>query len=121
MKPFPITLRALLCGGALLFAAVATLQAGSATWNSDPVSGDWNTAANWTPNTVPNGPADVATLATSNITELVFSTIIQTNEIIFNPGASPFTLMTVDSSHLTISGLGITNNSGITQNFVTND
>jgi len=95
--------------------------AGGATWSSNPVSDDWNTAANWTPNTVPNGPADVATFATSDITELVFSAIIQTNEIIFNPGASAFTLMTADSGQLTISGTGITNNSGITQNFVTNN
>ena len=35
--------------------------AGSATWNSNPVSNDWNTAANWTPATVPNGPEDIAT------------------------------------------------------------
>src|SRR6266446_2574459 len=29
---------------------------GSATWNLNPTSGDWNTATNWTPETVPNGP-----------------------------------------------------------------
>jgi hypothetical protein len=35
-------------------------RADSATWNLDPVNGDWNTAANSTPNTVPNSPDDVA-------------------------------------------------------------
>src|SRR5439155_17434789 len=35
-------------------------RAGSATWNLNPMSGDWNTAANWTPATVPNSPADTA-------------------------------------------------------------
>jgi hypothetical protein len=29
----------------------------SAQWNFNPVSGDWNTAANWTPTTVPDGPS----------------------------------------------------------------
>ena len=27
---------------------------------TNPSSGDWNTAANWTPTTVPNGPSDIA-------------------------------------------------------------
>ena len=42
--------------------------AGSATWNLNPTSGDWNTATNWTPATVPNGPTDTATFGVSNIT-----------------------------------------------------
>jgi hypothetical protein len=42
--------------------------AGSATWLSSPLSSDWNTAANWMPNTVPNGPADVASFDVSNTT-----------------------------------------------------
>jgi hypothetical protein len=41
-------------------------HAGSATWNLDPISSDWNIAANWTPNTVPNGPDDIATFELSN-------------------------------------------------------
>ena len=43
-------------------------NAGSATWNSSPATGDWNTATNWTPATVPNGPSDPATFALSNRT-----------------------------------------------------
>jgi len=34
--------------------------------NLNPGSGDWNTAANWTPMTVPNGSADTATFALSS-------------------------------------------------------
>jgi hypothetical protein len=34
--------------------------AGSAMWNLNPDTGDWNTANNWTPATVPNGPIDIA-------------------------------------------------------------
>jgi hypothetical protein len=48
-------------------------QAGSATWNLNPTSGDWNTAANWTPPTVPNGPSDTASFDTSNETAVSFS------------------------------------------------
>jgi autotransporter-associated beta strand protein len=100
----------------LLF-ILQTTFAGSATWNLNPTSGDWNTAANWTPNTVPNGLDDVATFGVSNQTGVSISSVVtEVNEVIFNPGASAFTV--TDSWYLTISGIGITNNSGIAQNFV---
>ena len=41
------------------------------------------------------------------------------NTIVFNPGASNFTITTSPALVLTISGVGITNNSGVTQHFVT--
>src|SRR4029453_12834390 len=41
---------------------------GGPTWNLNPASGDWNTASNWTPATVPNGPAYTATFDVSNMT-----------------------------------------------------
>src|SRR5438477_2698053 len=75
------------------------------------------TLENWTPETVPNGPDDVATFATSGITS-IFLSEIEVSEIVFNPGASSFTI-TSDSFHLfTVSGLGIINNSGVTQQFI---
>lgn len=40
--------------------------AGSATWKASPAAGDWNTAANWSPATVPNADADTATFDISN-------------------------------------------------------
>ena len=44
-----------LVAAALLFvAAQRPSLAGSATWATNPTSGEWNTAANWVPNTVPN-------------------------------------------------------------------
>ena len=43
-----------------LLLAAATTFGGSATWNLNPTTGDWNTATNWTPETVPNGPAETA-------------------------------------------------------------
>jgi len=106
----------------LLFSTASSTYAGSATWKTNPVSGDWNTASNWMPPTVPNGPSDTATFATSNTTSVsVSQPITETNGIMFNAGASPFTITvaatTSTSSQLTISGVGITNNSGIAQNF----
>ena len=57
----------------LLLSTIA--QAGSATWDLDPMSGDWNTAANWTPTTVPNHPADTATFGLSNTTDVAISAV----------------------------------------------
>lgn len=92
-------------------------SAGSATWNLNPGSGDWNTATNWTPAAVPNGTNDVATFAASNTTAITVSLQTTVNGITFNPGASPFTI-TTGQILFTISGAGMTNNSGITQNVV---
>jgi len=88
--------------------------AGSATWNLNPTSHDWNTAANWTPNTVPNDPSDIATFDVSNTTSISGTNEIDLAEIIFNPAASAFTI-TVRYPGLNFYGAGITNNSGVVQ------
>ena len=100
-----------------LLPAGSTSVAGSATWKAAPATGDWNTAANWMPATVPNSPADTATFATSNITGVSLSNLITVNSIVFNSGASAFTI-TDNSFVFTISGVGVTNNSAASQNFV---
>jgi autotransporter-associated beta strand protein len=92
--------------------------AGSATWNLNPATNDWNTAANWTPATVPNGPADIATFDLSNTTDVSISASTLVDSIIFNLGASAFTITGEIGTSLTVSGEGVVNNSGITQNFV---
>ncbi len=104
---------------AMLISGVQTSQAGSATWSAAPDSGDWNTTINWTPATVPNGPADTAAFNTSGTTTVSPSANTEVNSIVFNAGASAFTITATPTLTLTISGVGITNNSGITQNFVT--
>ena len=101
-----------------LFLTLATVQAASATWSMSPISNDWNTAANWTPNTVPNGPDDVATFGLSHHTGVFVSTDTEVNEVIFNAGASPFTINAAGDQELTVSAVGIINDSGIAQNFV---
>src|SRR6266446_9157462 len=95
--------------------------AGSATWNLNPISNDWNTATNWTPATVPNGPTDVATFDLSNTTDVFVSASTLVDSIIFNSGASAFTITGEIGTSLTISGQGVVNNSGVTQNFVAPD
>src|ERR1700730_2735158 len=100
----------------LIFLVPVVAYADSAQWNLNPTSGDWNTAANWTPMTVPNGPADVATFALSNTTNVSISANTEVNGIIFTPAATNHYSITVPPSlTLTLSGTGITNNSGIVQ------
>ena len=109
-----------------LLSQVTGAFAGSATWNLNPTNGDWSIAANWTPPTVPNGPADTATFGLSSGTSILvgFGGSIEVNAIVFNAGASAFTISFGNTSFnnlYTISGVGITNNSAITQNFVVAD
>jgi autotransporter-associated beta strand protein len=101
---------------ALLF--ILTLEishAGSATWNLNPTSSDWNTAANWTPATVPNGPLDTGTFDVSNTNDISITASTEVNRIIFNPGASAFTFSI--NSPLHVDG-SIVNQSAGPQTFV---
>jgi autotransporter-associated beta strand protein len=102
----------------LIVVGVNLVQAGSATWNVSPGSGDWNTATNWTPATVPNGPSDVATFGRSSITAISISTDVEVKQIVFSPGASAYTIAPAnDMADLTLDAPGIANNSGIVQQF----
>ena len=94
------------------------VQADSATWNLNPTGGDWNTTANWTPNTVPNGPDDVATFDVSNQSSVSLSAITEVESILFQPDASAFTITVSSNLELTVSGAGIQNDSGSTQTFI---
>ena len=92
--------------------------AGSATWSANPISGDWNTAANWTPATVPNGTSDIATFDTSNLTDVSISVTTTVDGILFSPNASAFTISVFPTFPLSLTGFGITNNSGVKQAFL---
>jgi hypothetical protein len=102
----------------LALGPLSVVYARSATWSTNPSTGDWNTAANWTPPSVPNGPTNTATFDVSNITSVSLSADTQVNSVVFDSGASAYTITVPSSLSLTISGTGITNNSGIPQNFV---
>ncbi len=93
-------------------------QAGSATWQLDPAGNDWNAASNWMPNTVPNGPGEIATFEVSDQTDVSVNKPTEVNEIVFAPGASAFQITAQTSATLILSGVGISNNSGLEQNFV---
>src|SRR5436309_2138191 len=68
----------------LSLGVLSAVYADSATWRMNPMSGDWNTAANWTPDTVPNGPDNIATFGLSNQTAITVSTFgTEVNELIF--------------------------------------
>lgn len=104
---------------AILLLSSKSTQAGSATWQTNPVSGDWNTAANWTPNTVPNGPNDIATFALSDTTSVSLSADTTTaKEISFVGDASAFTISLSAGRTMTFTGVGVVNQSGLLQNFV---
>jgi autotransporter-associated beta strand protein len=103
----------------LLLSSATTTFAGSATWLQAPATNDWNTAGNWTPATVPNWAADTATFQSSNTTGVSISADTEVNGIVFNAGANMFTITASPVFFFSISGVGITNNSGITQSFVT--
>src|SRR6267143_5845485 len=76
----------------LMFAIPTVTYAISAQWDLHPISGNWNTAANWTPMGVPNGPADIATFGLSNTTNVSISADTTVDPITFAPGASAFTI-----------------------------
>ena len=102
----------------MLSLSASSASAGSATWSTSPVSGDWNTALNWSPSTIPNGPSDTATFATSSTTGISLSASTEVNGIVFDIGASAYIITNPGDLVATISGVGVTNNSGLTQNFV---
>ncbi len=116
-----LSVPALLFSGAFLLLASPGLQAGSATWNLNPTSGNWNSATNWTPSTIPNGPADVATFATSSNTLVSLSADVEVSGITFSPGANSFVVSSDPTNVLSITGGGVTNNSGATQQIVVSE
>jgi autotransporter-associated beta strand protein len=107
----------LLCG-LLLLIPNAPAQAGSATYLSGR---DWTIAQNWRPATVPNGPADTATIGISGQGPSIGTDIVL-DGIVFNANGMSFEVNVVPNTgikaSLTFMGVGITNNSGLLQRFI---
>lgn len=119
MKSKNLTQTVLLISMAAFLSLLSTrVTAGSDTWLFAPGDGNWNLNTNWVGGSVPNGAADVATFDASGTTALSLSANTQVDSIVFNPAASAFTTTISPGLGLTISGTGIINNSGNTQNFV---
>src|SRR5205823_10347139 len=112
------TLNFIIAAALLFLATQRHSLAGSAAWAANPTSGDWNTAANWRPQTVPDTSSDIATFATSSQAQVGISAIIAISGINFNQGADSFTITSEPGDPLTLSGSGIINSSGRLQTFL---
>ena len=99
-------LRAALLASSALIAAPAAAQ--DATWLAAPGSADFNTAANWTPATVPSG---VASFGASNTTSLTFSGSRNLDTFQFNGGAPAYTFTLGSPFTIHLNGDGVVNNS----------
>src|SRR6201997_4144286 len=92
--------------------AATSARAQNATWNATPSSGDFNTAANWTPATVPTG---TAFFGASNITSITFQPFTTTSigALQFNPGAPAYSFSTFPAlfTSISITGAGIVDGS----------
>src|SRR5262245_50339637 len=83
---------------------------------SAPVSGDWNTATNWSPS-APVNPGDTATFNTSRQTSLTLSASATVDSITFKAEPAAVTINT-QGHLLTMQGAGIVNNPGQTQTII---
>ena len=101
------TLARLLSTATLLLALYSPAHAQDATWLLNPASGNFNTAANWNPATVPTG---TAFFGTSNSTALTFSATTTVGGWTFNAGASAYTF--ANNQPLNFNGAGIVINGG---------
>ncbi len=100
---------------AVLLGATGVILAESATWNLNPATGEWNTATNWMPNTVPNGTDDIATFGVSNVTDVTQSTTTILGGMQFEPGANSYNINVLPGNNFRFNDAGVTNDSGITQ------
>src|ERR1043166_9859273 len=77
----------------------------SAQWDLNPISGDWNTSVNWTPDHVPNGPNDIARFGFSHTTDVSISADTEVNAIVFTAAATnPYHMTLNDGVTLTLRG-----------------
>jgi len=101
-----------------LFTAMPA-RAQDATWLLNPGTSNFNTAANWTPATVPTG---TAFFGASNTTSIAFQAFTTTSigTLQFNPGAPAYSFTTENgfSTSISITGTGIVNNSSNAPTFV---
>src|ERR1043165_9417575 len=93
------------------FLVPVSAHAQDATWGAAPPTNNWNSAANWSPATVPTG---TASFAASNTTALTFSAAANIGTIQFNAGAPAYSFALTGQT-LNIQGIGagggIVNNS----------
>jgi autotransporter-associated beta strand protein len=82
------------------------------TWSLSPVSGDWNTPANWRPEGVPDTQAEKAAFGSSSVTNITAPYELL-GSLEFTPGANQYTI----NGSLYFNRGGVFNNSGVVQTF----
>ena len=101
--------------------SAASGAGGNSTWGSQPGSGDWNTAANWSPAAVPTGTATFGPSAQTGVGFAPNSSAAIQN-IAFVAGAPgysfKFNAPAPAAPMLTVTGQGLTNVSGNTQQVI---
>src|SRR5215467_8097080 len=104
---------------AMALLAALPARAQDATWSTAPGSSDINTAANWTPATVPTG---TAFFGASNTTSISFQPFVTTSigTLQFNPGAPAYTFATAPGlfTSISVTGAGIVNSSSNAPTFI---
>jgi fibronectin-binding autotransporter adhesin len=105
-------LTACLLGTTMLLPLGATGQ----TWVG--TTGTYESAANWTPATVPSGAAATATFSSTGTSTITVGGFHNAGAFAFDSSAQAYTFTIASSATLVLEGAGITNNSGQTQTFV---
>ena len=107
---------------AMALLAALPARAQDATWSTAPGSSNFNTAANWTPATVPTG---TAFFGASNTTSIAFQAFTTTSvgTLQFNPGAPAYSFTTENnfSTSISITGTGIVDGSSNAPTFIVNN
>lgn len=93
-----------LASTALVIAATQPAMAQDATWQLNPGTGDFNTAANWTPAAVPTG---TAFFGASGVTALSLSSFTSVGGWTFDPGAPAYSFTADLTNNLSFTGAGI--------------
>jgi autotransporter-associated beta strand protein len=88
------------------------------TWLASPGSGDWNTAANWNPATIPDSLAAAVVFGTSTQSAVSLSSNVAIGSLTFN-GTTAYTV-DLNGQLMVVHGAGMTNNSGLTQHITVN-
>ncbi len=118
ITPSRHTLTATLLVILAIFFSLDLARAGSAVWSDIPATSDWNTSANWLPQTVPDGKVDVATFDRSFVRDVFLSDPTSVAEIVFSAEADSYSINVAPSDSLTFTTVGITNSSEVGQTFV---
>ena len=90
------------------------LNVAGQTWVG--TTGDYGTAGNWNPATVPSGGA-TATFTSTGANAVAIDGVHSAGAFVFDSGASAYTFTIGSGSALFLEGAGVTNNSGQIQTF----